>query len=74
METVFSEKGSVVFTRRMILFDGCLPGFGAKTTACHYPAACEADGKLYVIATLNYETSVRRGAILFTIDLGAALG
>ncbi|MBR4185581.1 MAG: exo-alpha-sialidase [Clostridia bacterium] len=67
----FSEKGSLTFSRRMILFDGCLPGYGPKTTACHYPAAYEANGKLYVIATLNYETSVRRGAVLFTVDPGS---
>ena len=31
---------------------------------------CEADGKLYIIATLNYGTFVRRGAVLYTVDLG----
>lgn len=64
----FSEPGRVRFTSRMILYDGaseCLPG----TTACHYPAAYEADGKLYVITTLNYENFERRGALLYIIDL-----
>ena len=69
----FSEQGSVRFTERMILFDGSLPGADCTTTACHYPAGCEADGKLYVLATLNYDSFTRRGAILFTIDLRAVL-
>lgn len=52
----------------MILFDGSLPDVPG-TTASHYPAAWEANGKLYVIATLNYESFVRRGAVLYRIDL-----
>ncbi len=69
----FSEKGSVRFTKRMILFDGSLPGANCTTTACHYPAACEANGKLYVLATLNYDSFTRRGAVLFVVDLHDAL-
>ena len=64
----FTEKDTMVFNKQVVLFD-------AKTTqvqgatACHYPAAFESDGKLYIIATLNYENWSRRGAVLFTIDL-----
>ncbi len=64
----FSEPDSVRFTGRMILYDASadtVPG----TTASHYPAACEADGSLYVIATLNYNTFERRGAVLYRIPL-----
>ncbi len=64
----FSEPDSVRFTGRMILYDasaGTVPG----TTASHYPAAYEADGRLYVITTLNYGTFERRGALLYRIEL-----
>lgn len=64
----FSKPGKIAFDRRMILFDGSLPDVPG-TTASHYPAAWEANGKLYVIATLNYESFVRRGAVLYRIDL-----
>jgi len=64
----FSDKNSVRFTQRMILFDAALPE-NSGTTACHYPAACEADGYLYIISTLNYENFERRGAHLFKIKL-----
>ncbi len=37
-------------------------------TACHYSCTYESDGKLYIIATINYEWS-RRDAGLFIIDL-----
>ncbi len=64
----FSKPGALRFDRRMILFDGSLPDM-PQTTASHYPAAWESDGVLYVIATLNYEISERRGAILYRLDL-----
>ncbi len=64
----FSNPGAISFDRRMVLFDGNLPDM-PQTTASHYPAAWESDGKLYVIATLNYETFARRGAVLYRIDL-----
>ncbi|MBE6767569.1 MAG: hypothetical protein E7549_01500 [Ruminococcaceae bacterium] len=63
----FTETGSRHFTKRQILFDSKqYPLEGA--VACHYPAACEFDNKLYIIATLNYEW-LRRGAVVFTLDL-----
>jgi len=64
----FTDTADLRFTRRMILFDTQAPGFPV-TTASHYPAACEANGRLHIIATLNYETSIRRGAVLYSIDL-----
>ncbi|MBR4960882.1 MAG: exo-alpha-sialidase, partial [Clostridia bacterium] len=64
----FSKPEKPCFDRRLILFDGSLPDV-PSATASHYPAAWEADGKLYVIATLNYESFVRRGAVLYRIDL-----
>lgn len=61
------EAGGNTFTKRTILFDNeTVPLCGAA--ACHYPAATEQDGKLYIIASLNYEWSVR-GATLFIVDI-----
>lgn len=61
------EAGGNRFTKRTILFDSeSVPLRGA--VACHYPAATEHDGKLYIIASLNYEWSVR-GAVLFIVDI-----
>ncbi len=65
----FSEPGKICFDKRMILFDGNLPDLPEVTTASHYPAAYEADGKLYIIATLNYDISIRRGAVLYRVEL-----
>jgi len=65
----FSEPGKICFDKRLILFDGSLPDIPETTTASHYPAAWEADGKLYIIATLNYENFTRRGSVLYCIDL-----
>ena len=65
----FSEPGKICFDKRLILFDGSLPDIPETTTASHYPAAWEADGKLYCIATLNYENFTRRGSVLYCIDL-----
>ena len=63
-----SEAGRLLFGREIVLFDeahAALPG----VNACHYPAAVEADGRLYIIATMNYDWS-RRGAALFTVKTG----
>ena len=63
----FTDKNGAKFKKRIILFD-------KKTTkrkgatACHYPAAYESDGKLYIIATLGYGW-LQRGATLFVLDL-----
>ncbi len=55
------------FEKRLILFDNTTTKIN-NATACHYPAAYEFNGKLYIIATLNIE-SLGRGAVLFIIDL-----
>ncbi len=60
------DAGSNTFSERAILFDKDRVPL-RNAVACHYPAATEHDGKLYIIATLNYEWSVR-GAVLFIVD------
>ncbi|MBE6930465.1 MAG: exo-alpha-sialidase [Ruminococcaceae bacterium] len=62
-----TEPGSMTFTKMLLLLDAPNSGIPGAT-ACHYPAAHEENGKLYIIATLSYEWSCR-GAILFTVDL-----
>ena len=66
----FTEKGGGLFQYQMVLFDQKTTNI-PEASACHYPAAYEADGKLYIIATRNYEWS-RRGAVLFIVDLNKA--
>ena len=61
----FSEKGSVRFDRRLVV-DGEKDGIAF--TRLHYPSAYEANGKLYVIASIDYEGE-GRGAALLTVDL-----
>ena len=63
----FTDKNSASFNKKIILFDKNTTNI-KKATAAHYPCAFESDSKLYIIATLNYEWSVR-GAVLFIIDL-----
>ncbi len=64
LEVFFTEGNSIKFTKRLKLFDFD----GGDVKAVHYPAACEYDGKLYVIATKAHENNIR-GAILYIIDL-----
>ena len=64
-----SEKGRLKFTDQKILID-C--GYSADDMKlCHYPAAVESGGKLYIIATADYagEELRGRGAVLFILDL-----
>ena len=62
-----TEDESFRFCKKMVLFDQTDKENGYK---CHYPVAHEANGKLYVIATLAYpESPSVRGAQLFLIDL-----
>lgn len=63
----FTEKNGSRFKKCMVLFDKETTKISGAT-ACHYPAAFESDGKLYIIATINYDWS-RRGAVLFIVDL-----
>ena len=52
----------------LTLFDTVAAPIG-ESCACHYPAACESGGKLYVIATRSGKILRIRGAVLFEIDL-----
>ncbi len=61
----FSEKGSVTFNRRLVL-DGEKDGISFERL--HYPSACEVDGKLYVIVSIDYKGE-GRGSALLTVDL-----
>lgn len=65
MVVYFTDGEELIFTKRLVLFDDIN---GYAWGGCHYPCAYEADGKLYVIATVGYEDS-KRGADLFTVDL-----
>ena len=65
-----SEKNEVKFTRQKILIDCEVSDDDMKL--CHYPAAVEYDGLLYIIATADYHDGCNfkgRGAVLFTVDL-----
>ena len=63
----FTEPGGTAFTEGFMLQDGvnAALGYGKRW---HYPAAWEADGKLYVIYTVSIEEP-KRGAILSVIPL-----
>jgi len=67
LSAYFSGKDNMVFEKRIILTDYVNPDVG-EPYACHYPAACEYNGKLYVIATNSYRDA-GRGAILFIINI-----
>lgn len=59
----FTESDEPIFEKRIVLFNTEKEFWGA----CHYPAVCEYDNKLYIIATKGTEKG--RGAVLFTLDL-----
>lgn len=66
-----SGKGTMRLEACRILFDrereaGEEQWKGVR--ACHYPAAWEDDGKLYIIATKSYQEG-SRGAVLFIVPL-----
>ena len=65
MVVYFTDGEELKFTKQVVLFDDIN---GYAWGGCHYPCAWEADGKLYVIATIGYEDS-KRGADLFVINL-----
>lgn len=67
----FTDTNGKQFTKKIILFDKNTTNI-KNATACHYPSAFESNGKLYIIATVNYEWS-RRGAVLFIIDLSQSI-
>ena len=64
----FSEKGNMNFNKQLVLFNE-KSEILKDVTACHYPAAIEFENKLYIIATKNFDTFIKRGAVLFKIDL-----
>ncbi len=63
-----SERDELKFTKQKVLID-CERS--DDITKCHYPAAVEKDGVLYIIATADYvaEKLNERGAILFVVDV-----
>ena len=64
-----SEKNEVKFTKQKVLIDCEASNDDIKK--CHYPAAVEKDGVLYIIATADYAGGSLngRGAVLFAVDL-----
>ncbi len=64
----FTDKNSKNFNKKILLFDKENTNI-KNATACHYPCAYESDGKLYIIATVSYSEWIRRGAVLFILDL-----
>ena len=64
---LFTRPGETVFSSGMMLQDGpsAALGYGEKW---HYPVACEAAGRLYVIYTVTIREP-RRGAVVSVIPL-----
>ncbi|MBE6693595.1 MAG: AraC family transcriptional regulator [Ruminococcaceae bacterium] len=67
LSVYFTDRGDKKLACKLVLFDRETAPHG-NAEACHYPAACEHDGKLHIIASLNYGWDVR-GAVMFTVDL-----
>lgn len=64
----FSRPGSTVFDRGYLLQDECNAALGYGVN-WHYPCAEEADGKLYIISTVNVDEQNHRGAALTVLPL-----
>ena len=65
LSVYFTEDQRLKLSKQLIIFDtDDYPGWGAM----HYPAACEYNGYLYIIATKGYENATR-GAELFKINI-----
>ena len=66
----FTDDDSAVFTKRVILHDGAEDAF-PTASAYHYPVACEHNGKLYIIYTVNMTEKwvIPRCAAISVIDL-----
>lgn len=64
-----SDKDTIVFRHCKILMDCEVAN--NHVSHCHYPAAYESDGVLYIIATAVYDDQELsgRGAVLFKVDL-----
>ncbi len=71
---LLTEPGETKFTKGYLLAERSIPDIGfdedlPPQKLWHYPAACEADGKLYVICTVTYDPALNtRGAALFVVD------
>ena len=61
----FSQKGSVAFDRRIVI-DGEKDGI--SFTRLHYPCAFETNGRLLIIASVDYEGK-GRGSAMISVDL-----
>lgn len=64
----FTDENSKEFNKKIILFDKNTTNIKDATT-CHYPCSYESNGKLYIIATINYCEWIKRGSVLFILDL-----
>lgn len=62
-----SEPGKEKFSQQLVLFDKRTCGLD-NAEACHYSAACEWNGKLWIIASLN-SAWLKRSAVVFTVEL-----
>lgn len=61
-----TEDKTLKFKKEITLFDSKIDN--SRCDYCHYPAACEYNGKLYIIATSAHKDNTR-GAILFIFDI-----
>ena len=64
----FTDKDTMEFNKRLVLTDYPLDPQQGEPYACHYPAVCESNGKLYIIASIDYQ-GVGRGAILLIVNI-----
>lgn len=71
LELFISEPNEMRFVKRKLLID--CENSEDDIIKCHYPAAVEKDGALFIIATANYarENGSERGAILFRVSLNS---
>lgn len=67
LAVLFTEPGSVKFTDGFMLQNGMSDQFGYGEM-WHYPAAYEADGRLYVIYTASVQNP-KRGAVVSAVPL-----
>ncbi len=67
----FTDPNSIRFNKGFLVQDATEGKFEFGNT-CHYPAACEYNGKLYVVYSADGEpcdTATKRGAVITVIDL-----
>ena len=68
----FTGKDTIQFEKCIVLYDReHIEDYSdmQEVFTCHYPAACESDGKLYIIATKGYKEWGHRGAQLYIVDM-----